>query len=188
MRHTSDPELDEQIRLFGENMRTARRRAGFSQVELARAAHLDRAAIGFLERAERSPELSTLLRVARALGLEAGELLRGVGSADRQSAPERAHRDQLADDPAVRFGAALRTARGRARLSQQALALRAGIDRAAISVYERGAREPNLRTILKVARALSLRPASLLEGLDSVLQQPSSGVAPLGVHCAHEVR
>ena len=164
MRHTSDPELDEQIRLFGENMRTARRRAGFSQVELARAARLDRAAVGFLERAERSPELSTLLRVARALGLEAGELLHGVGSNPRRPASEREHRDQVADDPAVRFGAALRTARGRAGLSQQALALRAGIDRAAISVYERGAREPNLRTILKLARALSLRPASLLEG------------------------
>lgn len=166
MRHTSDPELDAQIRLFGENMRTARRRAGLSQAELARAARLDRAAVGFLERAERSPELSTLLRVARALGLEAGELLRGVGSAGRQSAPEREHRDQLRHDPAVRFGAALRRARGRAGLSQQALALRAGIDRAAISVYERGAREPNLRTVLKLARALSLSPASLLESVD----------------------
>ncbi len=164
MRHTSDPELDEQIRLFGENMRTARRRAGFSQVELARAARLDRAAVGFLERAERSPELSTLLRVARALGLEAGELLRGVGSNDRRPAPEREHRDQLGADPALRFGVALRTARRRAGLSQQALALRADVDRAAVSVYERGERAPNLRTILKVARALAVRPASLLEG------------------------
>ena len=167
MRHTAaDLELDEQVRLFGENMRTARRRADLSQVELARAARLDRAAIGFLERAERSPELSTLLRIARALELEPAELLRGVGSAAGRSQPERERGDELPNDPAIGFGAALRRARGRAGVSQQTLALQAGIDRAAISVYERGAREPNLRTILKLARALLLRPAALLRGID----------------------
>jgi transcriptional regulator with XRE-family HTH domain len=32
-------------------------------------------------------------------------------------------------------------------------------------VYERGGREPNLRTVLKLARALKVRPSSLLDGV-----------------------
>jgi ribosome-binding protein aMBF1 (putative translation factor) len=77
MKHTKDPEIDEQVRVFGENMRNARLAAGLSQVELSEASRLDRAAIGFLERAERAPDLSTLLRVARALELSPTALLDG---------------------------------------------------------------------------------------------------------------
>jgi len=50
-------------------------------------------------------------------------------------------------------------------MSQEALAQEAKLDRAAISIIERGARAANLRTILKLARALRVPPASLLEGI-----------------------
>jgi hypothetical protein len=33
-------------------------------------------------------------------------------------------------------------------------------------VYERGGREPNLRTVLKLARALQLSPVALLDGVE----------------------
>jgi transcriptional regulator with XRE-family HTH domain len=39
------------------------------------------------------------------------------------------------------------------------------VDRSAISNYERGMREPNLRTIVKLARALDVAPSSLLRDL-----------------------
>jgi transcriptional regulator with XRE-family HTH domain len=39
------------------------------------------------------------------------------------------------------------------------------VDRSAISNYERGTREPNLRTIVRLARALDVTPASLLRDL-----------------------
>jgi hypothetical protein len=48
MRHTKDPKIDEQVRLFGENMRAARLAAELSQVALSEATQLDRAAISFL--------------------------------------------------------------------------------------------------------------------------------------------
>lgn len=164
MRHTNDPKIDEQVRLFGENMRAARLAAGLSQVALSEATQLDRAAISFLERAERSPDLSTLLRVARALAVKPTDLLHGVGSGAR--ATELGAGEDAPPDPALRFGANLRSARRWARLSQEALAYEAAVDRAAISVYERGGREPNLRTVLKLARALKLRPAVLLDGVE----------------------
>ncbi|HWX86814.1 MAG TPA: helix-turn-helix transcriptional regulator [Solirubrobacteraceae bacterium] len=167
MRHTEDPEIDEQVRAFGENMRAARHDAGLSQVELSEATRLDRAAISFLERAERAPDLSTLVRVARALDRTPAALLKGVGLAPTRGAG-RGGRSEVAGqsaEPGTRFGANLRAARTGAGLSQEVLAYEAVVDRAAISVYERGRREPNLRTILKLARALGLSPVTLLAGV-----------------------
>jgi DNA-binding XRE family transcriptional regulator len=74
------------------------------------------------------------------------------------------------DDPdhntrARTFGKNLREARRTASLSQEELAERADVDRSAISVYERGRREPNLRTIVKLAHALEISTETLVLGL-----------------------
>jgi transcriptional regulator with XRE-family HTH domain len=165
VRHTEDPEIDEQVGAFGEAMRAARHDAGLSQVALSEATRLDRAAISFLERAERAPDLSTLVRVAKALGTTPAKLLADVGLPPGRSSvlPPGAERP---GEPGLRFGANLRAARTGAGLSQEALAYEAVVDRAAISVYERGRREPNLRTVLKLARALGLSPVALLDGVE----------------------
>jgi transcriptional regulator with XRE-family HTH domain len=165
VRNTKDPEIDEQVRAFGENMRAARLNAGLSQVGLSEATRLDRAAISFLERAERAPDLSTLVRVARALEAKPVNLLGGIGLAGRRAFKLPAG-EERPTEPGSRFGANLRAARKGAGLSQEALAYEAEVDRAAISVYERGGREPNLRTVLKLARALRLSPVALLDGVE----------------------
>lgn len=165
MRHTSDREIDAQVGAFGENMRAARHEAALSQVALSEATKLDRAAISFLERAERAPDLSTLVRVARALGRTPAELLHEVGLPPVRGGGGRGGA-QRSSDPGLRFGENLRAARTGAGLSQEVLAYEAVVDRAAISVYERGRREPNLRTVLKLARALGLSPVALLDGVE----------------------
>lgn len=63
------------------------------------------------------------------------------------------------------FGQNLREARRQAGVSQDDLARESGVDRTAISTYERGRREPNLRTVVKLARALGVSPATLLRDL-----------------------
>jgi transcriptional regulator with XRE-family HTH domain len=165
MRQTKDPEIDEQVRAFGESMRAARLRVGLSQVALSEATQLDRAAISFLERAERSPDQSTLVRIARALAVSPAGLLEGIGLAV-SGAIEFPTDEQIPREPAQRFGVNLRAARKQAGFSQEALAYEAEVDRAAISVYERGGREPNLRTVLKLARALRMSPTTLLDGVE----------------------
>jgi transcriptional regulator with XRE-family HTH domain len=164
VRRTKDPEIDEQVRAFGENMRGARLSESLSQVALSEVTRLDRAAISFLERAERAPDLSTLVRVARALDTTPSNLLHGVGLAPAHMRDQPVAGKDGAD-PGLRFGANLRAARKAAGLSQEQLAYDAVVDRAAISVYERGGREPNLRTVLKLARALGLSPVVLLDGV-----------------------
>lgn len=172
MRHTGDAEIDEQLLHFGQNIRAARKRTGLSQDRLG----MDRAAVSFLERAERAPDLPTIVRVAYALGVNPSALLDGVGSPGSAPGPQPpVQRD--GGHAAVRFGENLKWARERAGVSQEALALKADVDRAAISVFERGRRDPNLRTILKLARALELAPGTLLDGIDGEYQ-PLRSSAP----------
>ncbi len=81
------------------------------------------------------------------------------------SAKQGVERAQATQRRAVAFGQNLREARRRAKVSQEDLSHQSGVDRTAISTYERGRREPNLRTIVKLARALGVAPADLLQGL-----------------------
>jgi transcriptional regulator with XRE-family HTH domain len=164
MARADQAEIAEQIRTFGGNLRRARQRAGFTQVQLSAAAPLDRAAISRLECGERAPDLPTLLRICDALGVEPADLLCDIGPKTLARGP-RHHGKAAVNDPAALFGANLKWARGRAGISQERLALDAKVDRAAISVYENGGREPNLRTVLKLAMKLEVRPTLLLGGI-----------------------
>jgi transcriptional regulator with XRE-family HTH domain len=155
-------EIAEQVRAFGRNLREARGRAGLTQAQLSAAAPLDRAAISRLECGERSPDMPTLLRVCAALDTTPTELLRGVGKSSGGRTPRT---DPETSNSQGRFGANLRRARQRAGISQERLALDAKVDRAAISVYENGVRQPNLRTVLKLALKLDVAPGALLRGM-----------------------
>jgi transcriptional regulator with XRE-family HTH domain len=169
MRSTGDRDLDEQLERFGQNMREARKRAGLSQIDLSLRANLDRAAVSFLERAERAPDLSTIVRVAGAVGVKPAALLQGIGPDSAVRGP-RCGDEELT--PAARFGVNLRWARERVGISQEALANNAHVDRAAISVFERGKRNPNLRTLLRLARALDIPPGVLLRGVQVAVPTP----------------
>lgn len=161
---TDHREIVEQIRTFGENLRRARLDAGLTQVQLSRATPLDRAAISRLECGERAPDMPTLMRLCTALGTHPTALVNGVGPKRRPSrGPGRLGSEV---GRAAQFGANLKWARRRVDISQERLALDAKVDRAAISVYENGGREPNLRTVLKLAWKLEVPPATLLAGID----------------------
>jgi transcriptional regulator with XRE-family HTH domain len=66
-------------------------------------------------------------------------------------------------EPVEQFAANLRRERQRAGLSQEALADACDLHRTEISLLERAGREPRLTTIVRVARALKVPPASLLD-------------------------
>ena len=66
---------------------------------------------------------------------------------------------------ADRFGANLRSARRRADLSQEGLALLVELSRCDVSQLERGLRLPRLDTILKLSAGVVVSPCALLTGL-----------------------
>jgi len=63
-------------KIFGRNVREARRRAGLSQEQLAFEADMKRSYVSDLERGTRNPSLKAIGRLAAALGVEPPDLLR----------------------------------------------------------------------------------------------------------------
>ena len=63
---------------FGENLVVYRRRANLSQEELGFRASLHRTEIGQLERGDRLPRIDTLVKLAGALSIPPGDLLKGI--------------------------------------------------------------------------------------------------------------
>lgn len=70
-----------------------------------------------------------------------------------------------ADDVAIRFGQNLARCRRRAELSQEELGLRASLHRTEIGMLEHGMRVARIDTLLKLAGAMAIPPADLLEGI-----------------------
>ena len=66
---------------------------------------------------------------------------------------------------AKQFGKRVRTVRTRRKLSQEALAAKAGVDRAFLSGIERGVENPTLFTIQAISDALDIRVGSLMKGI-----------------------
>lgn len=63
---------------FGENVRAARHRRGWTQEDLAHATGLATVQVSRIERGRREVRLTTLLRLLRALEVPPEELLRGL--------------------------------------------------------------------------------------------------------------
>ncbi|HET7121541.1 MAG TPA: helix-turn-helix transcriptional regulator [Solirubrobacterales bacterium] len=63
---------------FGRNLFMARRRAGFSQEELAGLCSLHRTEIGLLEHGRRLPRVDTFLKLVAALEARPADLLNGI--------------------------------------------------------------------------------------------------------------
>lgn len=72
-RRSVEPEI-----AFGRVLQRHRRAKGLSQERLAIVSRLDRTFISLLERGQRQPSLSTLLRVAKALDVSAADLVSQV--------------------------------------------------------------------------------------------------------------
>jgi transcriptional regulator with XRE-family HTH domain len=60
---------------FGRAIRQYRAQRGFSQEELAHRSGMHRTYVGGIERGERNPSYTNILRVARALDVSASELI-----------------------------------------------------------------------------------------------------------------
>ena len=63
--------------LFGERVRELRAKRGMSQEKLAQAADLTTGFVNTVERGKKTPSLTTVLKLARGLKVNAGELFVG---------------------------------------------------------------------------------------------------------------
>lgn len=72
--------------ILAVNLRAHRKERGFSQEELAHRANVDRTYVSSLERSVYAAGIDVVDRLARALGVEAADLLRSPVSKSRRSA------------------------------------------------------------------------------------------------------
>jgi len=77
-------------------------------------------------------------------------------------------------DPAIIFGQVLRTLRKKSGLSQEQLALEAGIERNFVSLIERGVNQPSIRIIFKLAQALSVPPSAMIILVEEIVYRTDS--------------
>ena len=70
--------MDDHRRVFGENLRSARKQAGLTQEQLGFATGLHRTEVSLLENSSRDPRLWTIVRLARALEVPVTRLVEGV--------------------------------------------------------------------------------------------------------------
>ena len=63
---------------FGNRLRELRKRKGFSQEGFADYAKVHRTYLGGLERGERNPTLTVMVKLAHALGVSLDQLVQGV--------------------------------------------------------------------------------------------------------------
>ena len=64
---------------FGQSLAKQRRAKGLSQEALAEIADLDRTYLSDIERGVRNPGIKNVILIAKALGIPASDLLKGVG-------------------------------------------------------------------------------------------------------------
>lgn len=62
---------------FGERVRALRLKHGWTQERLAEEAELNSVQVSHIERGANEPKLTTIIRLARALGVKAGKLIEG---------------------------------------------------------------------------------------------------------------
>ncbi len=65
---------------FAVNLRRLRRQRGLSQEGLAQSADLNMTHVAKIERSEREPGVRTVAKLAKGLGVPAGELFAGIGA------------------------------------------------------------------------------------------------------------
>jgi transcriptional regulator with XRE-family HTH domain len=67
--------------IFGQTVRQRRASRGWTQEDLADAAGLTATYVGQVERGDKVPSLTVVLKLARGLGVPPGDLLEGFSSA-----------------------------------------------------------------------------------------------------------
>jgi transcriptional regulator with XRE-family HTH domain len=73
-----EPDSDDPRSTFGANLRSARERAGLTQEALGHRANFHPTEVNRIERGRRNPGLLTIVKLAKALDVPAGDLLAGL--------------------------------------------------------------------------------------------------------------
>lgn len=134
----------------GATVRALREKKGMTVTDLARSTGLSPAHISEIERGRTAASVATLEKLARALGVSPGALVRSVG--------------------ANGVGEKLRRLRERLGLTQKEVAEKAGVSYGLIGQIESGRTQSSVTTLSRLAEALGVSPCYFLMDEEEVLE------------------
>lgn len=137
-----------------KRLKKARKAKGLSSCALSQTAGLANSVVGYIEEESRIPRITTVARLAEALGISPSWLAYGIGPSTPASRAD-GHRSL-----AVR----LKALRTKLNLSRAELADAAGVTTGPIQNIELGRGAPGVDTIERLATALNVSPAWLAFG------------------------
>lgn len=134
------------MELLGERIRALREERGYSLGEFARKVGISVSYLSEIERGAKKPSLRTVAKIAEALNLGKGELLR-----------------QSQKPAGLGLGERLRLVRQERGVSLTELARSAGISDSYLSEVERGVVSPSARVLRRLAECLGVPLSALMD-------------------------
>lgn len=131
---------------IGENCRRLRKKQGMSQAQLADKVGVRAAMISYIEAGTKTPSVGLCIDISNILGVTINDLCGVSVSADSEFS--------ITETPSkisVNFGDTLKRLRTSKQLTQRELAENLYCSESTISLYESGKREPDLKTLIKLA-------------------------------------
>jgi len=162
--------LREYRQALGQELQGIRRRMNIGFLDLCRRLNLSPAQVSRILNGEVWLRAYVLARFGLIFGLRPSTILAmaeaqlGLGPRPKADPPPRAPVSAL--DYCRRIGEAVRRFRKTLRLSEAAFARRMGMSQGQVSRLERGEQGLRFRTLCRLAEALGLRPAELLEAAE----------------------
>jgi transcriptional regulator with XRE-family HTH domain len=141
-----------------------RHAAGLTLRELGEATELNRSYLHHVEKGERLPRLSLIVKLAGSLNVPCGHLTSGIVWKPSIGA-FRIEPVGETDTPLARLGRNALRKRRRIGASQRALGTRASIDRSDLVDFENGNRNFRVFTAVRIAGALGVDIAELFSGV-----------------------
>jgi transcriptional regulator with XRE-family HTH domain len=147
---------------FGGAVHRLRTEKGIGKSAFVAATGIGWDRLAAIEDGELAPSHEELLALGDALGVVELAALVSFAVADKSAG---AGVDKSAGAAVcAAFGRRLRELRVERAIAQDGLAVKSGIHRTAISKIERGATDPRLTTITRLAHGLDVPPGALIEG------------------------
>jgi transcriptional regulator with XRE-family HTH domain len=158
---------------IGANMAYCRERVGLTLRELGEATELDRSYLHDVEKGKNaSPRVSLIVKLAASLNVPCRRITSGVTWEPDSAAFRIEVAVEEADTTLERLGGNLLRARRRAGVSQQALGVRASVDRGDVVDFERANRNFRIFTVVRLASALEADFAELFSGVTDWYVRP----------------
>jgi transcriptional regulator with XRE-family HTH domain len=154
-------------------MAHCREKVGLTLRELGEATELDRSYLHDVEKGKNaSPRVSLIVKLAASLNVPCRRITSGVTWEPDSAAFRIEAMAEEADTALERLGGNLLRARRRAGVSQQALGVRASVDRGDVVDFERANRNFRIFTVVRLASALEADLAALFSGVTDWYVRP----------------